>query len=154
VSACGVLLIGDWSQYARQLLLFVIAAVTVFPFRCVTAVAAAEGAIAINLLEHGPTEPTIRVQTAAVSHLPLAVVAGHAFLQLRQVLDTIGTVTVDVKLCLFLQTECAEWLIRLLDRHREGPGVCGCGGVWRHFCSPSTKMLCLFAFFGGVLTVL
>jgi hypothetical protein len=60
------------------------------------AVAATEGAIAINLLECGPTEPTICVQTDAVGQLPFAVVAGHALLQLRQVLDTIGTVTVDV----------------------------------------------------------
>ncbi len=79
-----------------QLLPVVIAAVTVGSIRRVAAVAAAERTKAINLLEDGPTEPTIRIQTDAVGQLPFAVVAGYALLQLCQILDTIGTVTVDV----------------------------------------------------------
>lgn len=82
-----------WMDYALPV---VIAAVAWCSIHRVAAVAATEGAVAINLLERGATEPTIRVQTDAVGQLPFAVIAGQALLQLRQVLDTIGTVTVDV----------------------------------------------------------
>lgn len=89
----------DFCMIEAGRLLLIITAIACGSPICMTAVAATEGAVAINLLEQRSTEATIGVYTDTIGLLLLAVgaweVRQHLF-QHGEILHTVWTVTVNV----------------------------------------------------------